>query len=220
MKPNASPSSATSTPAKPHGPKRTMWWETGEPLSEKEKTIHDHGLVSVLKQVHDDLDRAVFEAYGWPVTLTDEEILERLVALNAEHAGEESRGLIRWLRADLQAPSADKPLTQTELEMTEDEEEEPSPAPAKENGERRQVRAAARNPLAPRKRPEGPGVRSLPSVPGRHPSPNKPKLCAPPYSTTARPPPPTTSPAASTAPRLPSSPSSSKPSPRSAKPER
>lgn len=36
-----------------------------EPLSEKEKTIHDEGLVTVLKQIHDDLDAAVFEAYGW-----------------------------------------------------------------------------------------------------------------------------------------------------------
>ena len=49
--------------------------------SELEKVIHEQGLVSVLKQIHDDLDAAVFEAYGWPATLTDEEILERLVAL-------------------------------------------------------------------------------------------------------------------------------------------
>ena len=36
-----------------------------EPLSDKEKKIHDDGLVTVLKQIHDDLDSAVFEAYGW-----------------------------------------------------------------------------------------------------------------------------------------------------------
>ncbi|MBA4032955.1 MAG: SAM-dependent methyltransferase, partial [Planctomyces sp.] len=53
---------------------------SGEPLTAKEKVVHEQGLVSVLKQIHDDLDAAVFEAYGWPVTLTDEEILERLVA--------------------------------------------------------------------------------------------------------------------------------------------
>jgi hypothetical protein len=46
----------------------------------------------------------VFEAYGWPVTLNDEEILERLVALNAERAAEEHRGLIRWQRPDFQNP--------------------------------------------------------------------------------------------------------------------
>jgi hypothetical protein len=33
--------------------------------SDKEKKIHDEGLVTVLKQIHDDLDAAVFEAYGW-----------------------------------------------------------------------------------------------------------------------------------------------------------
>ena len=75
---------------------------SGETLSDKEKTIHEQGLVSVLKQIHDELDAAVFDAYGWPVTLTDEEILERLVALNAERAAEEARGLIRWLRPDFQ----------------------------------------------------------------------------------------------------------------------
>ena len=46
----------------------------------------------------------MFEAYGWPVTLNDEEILERLVALNAERAAEEHRGLIRWQRPDFQNP--------------------------------------------------------------------------------------------------------------------
>ena len=56
---------------------------SGETLTDKEKTIHEQGLVSVLKPIHDELDAAVFDAYGWPVTLTDEEILERLVALNA-----------------------------------------------------------------------------------------------------------------------------------------
>lgn len=37
----------------------------GEKLTDKEKVIHDAGLVSVLKQLHDDLDAAVFAAYGW-----------------------------------------------------------------------------------------------------------------------------------------------------------
>src|SRR5690554_1591984 len=36
-----------------------------EPLTAKEKTIHEQGLVSVLRELHDDLDRAVFDAYGW-----------------------------------------------------------------------------------------------------------------------------------------------------------
>ncbi|HWB02741.1 MAG TPA: DNA methyltransferase [Verrucomicrobiales bacterium] len=37
----------------------------GDPLTAKEKVIHEQGLVSVLQKIHDDLDRAVLEAYGW-----------------------------------------------------------------------------------------------------------------------------------------------------------
>ena len=77
---------------------------SGETLTKKEQTIHEQGLVSVLKELHDDLDAAVFDAYGWPSDLTDEGILERLVALNAERAAEERRGNIRWLRPEYQCP--------------------------------------------------------------------------------------------------------------------
>jgi hypothetical protein len=41
-----------------------------QPLTDKEKTIHEKGLVSILKQLHDDLDAAVFAAYGWSDLLT------------------------------------------------------------------------------------------------------------------------------------------------------
>src|SRR5207237_2671271 len=37
----------------------------GETLSDKDKKIHEQGLVSVLRQIHDDLDAAVADAYGW-----------------------------------------------------------------------------------------------------------------------------------------------------------
>ena len=77
---------------------------SGEPLTAKEKVTHEQGLVSILKQIHDDLDAAVFDAYGWPRDLPDEAILERLVALNAERAAEEARGLVRWLRPEFQDP--------------------------------------------------------------------------------------------------------------------
>ncbi|MGB7344058.1 MAG: DNA methyltransferase [Pirellulaceae bacterium] len=77
---------------------------SGEPLTAKEQTIHEQGLVSVLKQIHDDLDAAVFDAYGWPHDLDDEAILQRLVDLNHQRAEEESRGNIRWLRPEFQNP--------------------------------------------------------------------------------------------------------------------
>ncbi|MCY7354735.1 MAG: hypothetical protein LH470_06600, partial [Lysobacter sp.] len=156
---------------------------SGEVLTAKERTLHEHGLVSVLRQLHDDLDAAVLDAYGWtdllpllrvahgnaavsllpsgegarradegvratdngtlPATGTstpshpkgasfgasgaarhllpegegkadakrafDDAILERLVALNAERAAEEARGLVRWLRPEFQNPKAATP---------------------------------------------------------------------------------------------------------------
>ncbi len=78
----------------------------GLPLSPKERAIHESGLISVLRAFHDDLDAAVADAYGWPADLPDDEILVRLVALNRERAAEEARGVVRWLRPDLQAPTA------------------------------------------------------------------------------------------------------------------
>ncbi len=39
-----------------------------------------------LADAHRKLDESVFAAYGWPPTLTDSEILERLLALNHERA--------------------------------------------------------------------------------------------------------------------------------------
>ncbi len=36
-----------------------------ELLDEKDKAFNQKALVSTLKQIHDELDVAVFEAYGW-----------------------------------------------------------------------------------------------------------------------------------------------------------
>lgn len=76
----------------------------GEPLDDKDKAFNQKALVSTLKQIHDELDAAVFAAYGWELTLTDEQILENLVTLNAQRAAEERNGHIRWLRPDYQNP--------------------------------------------------------------------------------------------------------------------
>ena len=48
--------------------------------------VHAHS--TWLELVHKKLDEAVFAAYGWPSNLSDEEILERLLVLNLERAGE------------------------------------------------------------------------------------------------------------------------------------
>jgi hypothetical protein len=81
-------------------------------LTTAEKHLHDIALVSTLRHLHDELDAAVAAAYGWPANLTDEAILERIVALNATRAAEEARGHIRWLRPEFQAP------TQNDLTLT------------------------------------------------------------------------------------------------------
>ena len=75
-----------------------------EPLTAKEEDIKQRGLVLILKELHETIDRLTAEAYGWPVDLSDEQILERLVALNAERAREEATGHVRWLRPDYQIP--------------------------------------------------------------------------------------------------------------------
>jgi hypothetical protein len=75
-----------------------------------EQRIKDEGLILILKELHEKLDRLVFEAYGWPQTLTDEQILEKLVALNHERAAEERRGHVRWLRPDYQIPRFGKDI--------------------------------------------------------------------------------------------------------------
>jgi hypothetical protein len=115
----------------------------GETLNAKEKRIHEQGLVSVLRTIHDELDEAVLAAYGWndlgAVPWSDEaarsawteSVLERLVALNAKRAAEEAAferaepgGKIRWLRPEFQDPAqrgaaAAKPR-QTELILEHD----------------------------------------------------------------------------------------------------
>ena len=63
----------------------------------------------IVAKLHDDLDIAVADAYGWGeewrrAPLPPAEIVRRLVALNATRAKEEAAGNIRWLRPDYQIP--------------------------------------------------------------------------------------------------------------------
>jgi hypothetical protein len=75
---------------------------SGQALDATSQIIHDRGLVSVLLAIQNDLDSAVAEAYGWPPDLSTEDILFRLVELNAARAAEERSGLVRWLRPEFQ----------------------------------------------------------------------------------------------------------------------
>ena len=114
---------------------------SGEALTAKDKQIHDQGLVTLLKQIHDELDEAVLEAYGWQDlaeprspereskearvlenAAPEQELLTRLVALNHARAAEEKRGQIRWLRPEYQNRSGDpRTPTQSTLPGTETE---------------------------------------------------------------------------------------------------
>ena len=96
------------------------------PLTDTERGVYNAWLVGVLKEIHDEIDRAVFRAYGWgdliaplvgkPGATTpsphktpeqeaaEQDLLSRLVALNQERAAEEKRGVVHWLRPDFQLP--------------------------------------------------------------------------------------------------------------------
>ncbi|OWU68949.1 RNA-binding protein [Roseovarius sp. 22II1-1F6A] len=76
----------------------------GEGIAGKDKQVYEDGLVGLLKDIHDRIDTAVAEAYGWPKSLSENDILKNLVALNHERAKEEARGHVRWLRPDYQNP--------------------------------------------------------------------------------------------------------------------
>ena len=78
----------------------------GAPLSDREREVYDAGAVGILRELHDELDAAVADAYGWPAGLTDAEIVGRLVDLNAARAEEEARGLVRYVRPSYQNPQA------------------------------------------------------------------------------------------------------------------
>ncbi len=77
---------------------------SGERLTPKERRIHEIAACGVLRDLHDELDALVAEAYGWPWPMEREEILERLVALHDQRVEEERRGVIRWLRPEYQIP--------------------------------------------------------------------------------------------------------------------
>lgn len=62
-----------------------------------------------------------------PPTLSDDEILQRLVDLNAERAAEEANGLVRWLRPDYQAPDEVQPQQTSMIDMASTPDAVPAP---------------------------------------------------------------------------------------------
>ncbi len=90
---------------------------SGEALTPKERAIHEVAACGVLKDLHDELDALVAEAYGWPWPMEREEILERLVLLHDERVEEEKAGRIRWLRPEYQIPRFAPDTAPAELDL-------------------------------------------------------------------------------------------------------
>ncbi len=116
----------------------------GEPLTVAEREVYEAGQIAILRELHDEIDREVFAAYGWsdlgeqligkpggttpsPHKSTDqeaaeEELLVRLVALNQQRVAEEKQGEVHWLRPDFQKPrlaARVKGVIQIEAELGE-----------------------------------------------------------------------------------------------------
>jgi len=104
---------------------------SGEPLTEKERKIHEIAACGVLKDLHDELDMLVAKAYGWEWPLAKEVILERLVALHDERVNEEKAGKVRWLRPDYQIPRFGKGVASAASELGLDEATPAAAKPAK-----------------------------------------------------------------------------------------
>jgi hypothetical protein len=90
---------------------------TGEALTPKERTVHELAACGILRDMHDQLDALVADAYGWQWPMATEEILERLVALHDIRLAEEAQGIVRWLRPEFQAPGATVAAPAAELAL-------------------------------------------------------------------------------------------------------
>jgi hypothetical protein len=104
---------------------------SGEALNPKERKIHEIAACGVLKDLHDELDVLVAQAYGWEWPLEKEVILERLVALHDERVAEEKAGKVRWLRPDYQIPRFGKDLPTAEPGLALPEGKQPAAKKAK-----------------------------------------------------------------------------------------
>lgn len=110
--------------------------KAGESLDNDDRVIHDAGCVGVIHELHNEIDAAVAEAYGWPAKLSDDEILARLVTLNKERAEEEKRGNVRWLRPEYQAARAKVRIAKEEqIEATLEAPEAELPSLPKDDAE-------------------------------------------------------------------------------------
>lgn len=83
---------------------------SGLSLTEKERAIHEAGLVGILRSMHDELDAAVLSAYGIThLAQKSESVLAYLAELNARRSAQELKGHVRWLRPSFQKQDQSDP---------------------------------------------------------------------------------------------------------------
>lgn len=83
--------------------------EGGPRADRQRKATRSQGLGGVLKELHDELDAAVLQAYCLAGPVENDALLAHLPALNAQRAAEEKTGPVRWLRPEFQNPQAAAP---------------------------------------------------------------------------------------------------------------
>ena len=125
--------------------------QSEEQLTDEEREIHEKGLVGVLGELHDELDAAVAQAYGWEPGLDDEEILQRLVDLNEKRRAGGEEGHVRWLRPEYQAPEEAETQAEMDLgiEISSDEVAQPLTWPAELRERAQAIRAVMNNAEGP-----------------------------------------------------------------------
>jgi broad specificity phosphatase PhoE len=107
---------------------------SGDTLTVKDKILHEHGLVAVLRTLHDELDAAVLAAYGWNDLILPkdaQELLVRVVELNAKRVAQEAAGTVRWLRPEFQRGQGLGEQVALEAETESDLDEEVDGLPVK-----------------------------------------------------------------------------------------
>ena len=82
---------------------------SGAAMDDKEQRRATRARAAIVNRLHEQLDQAVADAYGWGEgwragALGPSEIVARLVALNHARAAEEKAGKVRWLRPEYQEP--------------------------------------------------------------------------------------------------------------------
>ena len=90
----------------------------GQSLTLRRQETARRARVVILRELHDEIDRLIAEAYGWPEGLAEVEMIAALTGLNRVREVEEARGRVCWVRPAFQsdrAPASPKPLDHPDL---------------------------------------------------------------------------------------------------------